>query len=42
MHLQNYDTRKIQLTFVLNFICPKDPEEQRVMHSSSSNTKFTS
>ena len=40
--LQNSDTWKIQLTIAINFSSSKDAEEERVMHSSSSNMKFTS
>ena len=40
--LQNSDTRKIQLTIAIKFISSKDVEEERVMHSRSDNTKFTS
>ena len=38
---QNSDTWKIQLTIAINFISLKDGEEERVMHSSSDNIKFT-
>ena len=40
--LQNCDAWKIQLTFVIYFISSRDPEEKRVMRSSSENIKFTS
>ena len=40
--LQNSDTKKIQSTIGINFIFSKDPEEGRVIHSRSSNIKFTS
>ena len=40
--LQNYDTWKIQLAIVINFISSKDAEEERVMHSRSHIIKFTS
>ena len=40
--LQNSYTWKIQLTIAINFMSSKDAEEERVMHSSSSNIKFTS
>ena len=40
--LLNYDTWKIQLTIEINFISSKDSEEERVMHSSSDNKRFTS
>ena len=39
--LQNSDAWKIQLTIAANFISLKDGEEERVMHSSSGNIKFT-
>ena len=39
--LQNSDTWKIQLTIAINFISSKDGEEERVMHSSGGNIKFT-
>ena len=39
--IQNFNTWKIQLTIAINFISSKDVEEQRVMHSSSNNIKFT-
>ena len=37
-----FDTWEIQLTIAINFIFSKDVEEERVMHSSSDNVKFTS
>ena len=40
--LQNSDVWKIQLTIVIKFISSKDAEEERVMHSSTGNIKFTS
>ena len=40
--LQNSDTWKIQLTITIDFIYSKDAEEERAMHSSSNNIKFTS
>ena len=40
--LQNSDTWKIQLTIAINFISSKGAEEERVMHSTSDNIKFTS
>ena len=40
--LQNSDTWKIQLKIAINLISSKDAEEERVIHSKSSNTKFTS
>ena len=39
--IQSFNTWKIQLTIAINFISSKDVEEQRVMHSSSNNIKFT-
>ena len=39
--LQNSDACKIQLIIAINFISSKDGEEKRVMHSNSSNIKFT-
>ena len=39
--IQNFNTWKIQLTIAINFISSKDVEEQRVMHSSINNIKFT-
>ena len=42
INLQNSDTWKIQLTIAINFISSKHTEEERVMHSSSDNMKFTS
>ena len=39
---QNSDTWKIELTIAINFIFSKDAEEERVMHSSRDNIKFTS
>ena len=41
INLQNSDTQKIQLIIAINFISSKDSEEERVMHSSSDNIKFT-
>ena len=38
--LQNSDPWEIQLTITINFISSKDAEEERVMHSTSNNTKF--
>ena len=40
--LQNSDTWKIQLKIATNLISSKGAEEERVIHSKSSNTKFTS
>ena len=42
LDLQNSFTWKIQLTIAINFISSKDVEEDHVMHSRSSNTKFAS
>ena len=39
--LQSSDAWKIQLTIEINFISSKDTEEERVMHSTSDNIKFT-
>ena len=41
INLQNSGTWKIQLIIAINFISSKDSEEERVMHSSSDNIKFT-
>ena len=41
INLQNSDTCKIQLTIPINFISSNDREEERAMHSSSDNIKFT-
>ena len=40
--LQESDTWKIQLTIAINFISWKDAKEERLMHSKSNKTKFTS
>ena len=40
--LQNSDTWESQLTITINNISSKDSEKDRVMHSSSDNTKFIS
>ena len=40
--LQNFDTRKIQLTVVIKFVSSKGTEEECLMYSNSSNIKFTS
>ena len=40
--LQKSDTWKIQLTIATNCISSKDAKEERVIHSRSDNTKFTS
>ena len=40
--LQSSDTWKTQLTIVSNFISSKDTGEERLMHSTSDNVKFTS
>ena len=42
LDLQNSFTWKIQLTIAINFISSKDVQEDHVMHSRSSNTKFAS
>ena len=42
INLQNSGTWKIQLIIAINFISSKHTEEERVMHSSSDNMKFTS
>ena len=39
---QNSDTWKIELTIAINFIFLKDAEDERVMHSSRDNVRFTS
>ena len=39
--LQNSGAWTIQLTIAINFISSKDAEEEHVIHSSSSNIKFT-
>ena len=39
--IQNSDAWEIQLTIAINFILSKDGVEERVMHSSSGNIKFT-
>ena len=39
--LQSSDTWKIHLIIAINFISSKDTEEERVMHSTSVNIKFT-
>ena len=41
IHLQNSDAWKIQLTTAINLISLKDAEEERAMHSTSDNIKFT-
>ena len=41
INFQSSDALKIQLTIAVNFISSKDDEEERVMHSSSGNIKFT-
>ena len=40
--LQESDTWTIQLTIAIDFISWKDAEEEHLMHSKSSNLKFTS
>ena len=39
--LQSSNTWKIQLTIPINFIFSKNTEEERVIHSTSDNIKFT-
>ena len=39
--LQSSDTWKIHLIIAINFISSKDTEEERGMHSTSVNIKFT-
>ena len=39
--LPNSDIWKIQLTIAINFISSKDAEEERVMHLTCNNIKFT-
>ena len=41
INLQNSDPWKIQLTIAINVIFSKDADEEHVMHSNSSNIKFT-
>ena len=41
INLQNSDSWEIQLTIAFNFIPSKDAEEERAMHSSRGNIKFT-
>ena len=41
IYLQSSGIWKIQLIIAINFISSKDSEEERVMHSSSDNIKFT-
>ena len=36
---QKFSPWKVQLTIAVNFISPKDVDEERVMHSTSNNTK---
>ena len=38
--LLEFDTWKIQLTIVINFICSEHAEEERLMHAKSDNMKF--
>ena len=40
--LQNSDAWKIQLTAIINFVSSKDVKKERLMYSTSDNTKFTS
>ena len=42
LNLQSSDTQKIQLAIAINFVSSKDTEEERIMHSTSDNIKFTS
>ena len=42
INLQNSDALKIQLTIAINFISPKDNEEERAMCLNSDGIKFTS
>ena len=42
INLQNSGAWKIQLIIAINFVSSKDVAEERVMHSNSGNTKFTS
>ena len=39
-NLKKSDTCKIQLTMAINFISPKDIDEQLVMHSKSGNIEI--
>ena len=41
LNLQNSNAWKTQLTITINFSSSKNAEEERVMHSNSSNIKFT-
>ena len=38
--LQEFDTWKIQSTIAINFICSKNAEEERLMHSKGDNIRF--
>ena len=40
VNLQIFDTWKIQLTIVINFISSKDVDEERVMHLKSDSKDF--
>ena len=40
VNLQKYDTWEIQLTIAINFISPKDVDEEHIMHSKSNNIEF--
>ena len=40
--LQESNTWKVQLKIVIQFISSKDAEEERVIHSTCDNIKFTS
>ena len=42
INFQKSDEWKIQLTININFISSKDIDEERVMHSKSSNIEFVS
>ena len=39
-NLKNSDTWKIQLTIAINFICSKNTNEKRVIHSKSNNIEI--
>ena len=40
IELQKSDTRKIQLTIAINFISPKDVDEESVIYTKSDNKEF--
>ena len=42
INLQKSDSWKIQLRITINFICSKDVDEERVMHSKNNNIEFMS